>query len=170
MMISLLKQTGFTLIELMIVIAIIGILAAIATSAYQTYTIRAQVMEGLSLAVSAKTPVVDAFLLNGEAPSDRSSAGMTPNSTDTVGNYVQAVAIVDGRIDIMFGYRANAVIDGLILRLTPYETGDLSVLWRCGNAQAPIGLSTMGTFGGGVTATFVATALDNRYLPSSCRP
>ncbi len=161
---------GFTLIELMIVVAIIGILAAIATSAYQTYTIRSQVMEGIDLAASAKTPIVDAFLNDGEAPATRVSAGMSPNPTDTVGVYVQSVAVLDGRVDIMFGNQANAVIDGLVLSLTPYETGDLRIIWRCGNAQAPVGLSTMGTFGGGIAAVFVATSVDNRYLPSTCRP
>ena len=97
-------------------------------------------------------------------------AGLTPNPGDTVGNYVSGVAIADGRVDIIFGNRANAVIAGLTLSLTPYESADLSVLWRCGNSVAPAGLSTMGTAGGGVAAVYQATTVDNRYLPSSCRP
>src|SRR5690606_13761023 len=64
-------QSGFTLIELMIVVAIIGILAAIAIPAYQDYTIRAQVSEGINMAAHAKTPIMDAFLQTGEAPVDR---------------------------------------------------------------------------------------------------
>ena len=77
------QQTGFTLIELMSVVAIIGILAAIAIPAYQDYTVRAQVTEGINMAAHAKTPVVDAFLNDGEAPLNRTQAGMTPNAGDT---------------------------------------------------------------------------------------
>ena len=68
-------QKGFTLIELMIVVAIIGILAAIAIPAYQDYTIRAQVSEGLNLAAAAKAAVAESFLNTGEAPADRTEAG-----------------------------------------------------------------------------------------------
>ena len=164
------RHTGFTLLELMIVVAILGLLTAIGTSSYQTYTIRAQVMEGINLAANAKTPIVDAFLNLGQAPVNRAQAGLTPNPGDTVGNYVSGVAIADGRVDIIFGNRANAVITGLTLSLTPYESADLSVVWRCGNSVAPAGLSTMGTAGGGVAAVYQATTVDNRYLPSSCRP
>ena len=161
---------GFTLIELMIVVAIIGILAAIAIPAYQDYTVRAQVTEGLSLAGNAKTPITDSFLDRGEAPTDRTQAGMSANATDTAGNYVQSVAVTNGRVDIVFGNRANALINGLTVTLTPYETVDLSVVWRCGFAPAPGGLNPMGTTGGGVTAVYVAPTIPTRFLPATCRP
>jgi type IV pilus assembly protein PilA len=169
-------QQGFTLIELMIVVAIIGILAAIAIPAYQDYTIRAQVSEGLNLSAAAKTAVAESFLNRGEAPATRAIAGMSATATDTSGKYVSSVDVVNGRIDILYGGTdVNAQIDGLILGITPYETGDLSVAWRCGTAGAPsgVGVALMGTSGGGVTAAYVAGTLASgfpQYLPASCRP
>ena len=164
------RQTGFTLLELMIVVAILGLLAAIGIAAYQTFTVRSQVLEGINLAANAKTPVVDAFLNLGQAPINRAQAGLSPNATDTVGNYVASVDIVNGRVDITYGNRAHGEIFGRTLSLTPYESADLSVVWRCGNALQLAGLSTMGTAGGGVAAAYQAATMDNRYLPSSCRP
>ena len=105
-------QKGFTLIELMIVVAIIGILAAIAIPAYQDYTIRAQVSEGMNLAAGAKAAVAESFLNRGEAPLDRTEAGMTGLPGDTQGKYVDQVQVALGTITIRYGNEANRQIVG----------------------------------------------------------
>jgi type IV pilus assembly protein PilA len=167
-------QKGFTLIELMIVVAIIGILAAIAIPAYQDYTIRAQVSEGMSLAAAAKAAVAESFLNRGVPPANRLAAGMTATPADTQGKYVASVGVAAGNILITYGNQANAQITNQSLGLTPYESGDLSVVWKCGASVAPTGLSLMGTSGMSAATlnngTLGNTAAFNRYLPSACRP
>jgi type IV pilus assembly protein PilA len=169
-------QKGFTLIELMIVVAIIGILAAIAIPAYQDYTIRAQVSEGMNLAAAAKAAVSEYFINRGQAPTTRLVAGMSATAADTSGKYVASVNVTNGTILVTYGNEASTALKTTpeTLGLTPYETPDLSVAWRCGAAPVPNGTNLMGTKGAGVTAAYnggtLAAAALQKYLPSACRP
>jgi type IV pilus assembly protein PilA len=163
-------QQGFTLIELMIVVAIIGILAAIAIPAYQNYTVRAQVAEGINLAAAIRAAVTTSFVDNGEAPANRTVAGLSANAADSRGTYVTSIDVDDGVLIVTYGVGASALITGLTVTLTPYESGDLSVVWRCGHSAAPAGLSELGTANGGNTAAYILPTVPVEYLPSTCRP
>ena len=146
------KHKGFTLIELMIVVAIIGILAAVAIPQYQNYVARAQVAEGLSLASGAKTAVVEYLNTNGRFPKNNAEAGLA-NASEISGKYTGYLTIVsdptDDSISILlrFKWDANASIAGNGMRLIPTDNGG-SVSWVC------------------VTHESVDIT---KYLPSSCR-
>ena len=127
------KQQGFTLIELMIVVAIIGILAAIAIPAYQDYTIRAQVSEGLSLSAGAKAAVTEYFQDRGELPTGNTNAGLATAATIT-GNYVTSVTVGDGDgvITVVFNQPdAHSAITGQSITLTADTDQAGSVGWVC---------------------------------------
>jgi type IV pilus assembly protein PilA len=163
------KRAGFTLIELMIVVAIIGILASMAIPAYQNFSIRAQVAEGINLASAMKAPIVTSFFDRGEAPPTRASVGLSGNPADTQGNYVSQIDVSNGSIVVTFGNRAHSAIAGQTLALMPYETGDRSTLWRCGSAPVPPGVTPMGQAGGGNAAVYQPPTVPVQYLSSSCR-
>jgi len=164
-------QKGFTLIELMIVVAIIGILAAIAIPAYQDYTIRGQVSEGLTLAAAAKAAVSEFYAQTGAAPANRVQAGMgnTDTPADTQGNYVSSLAVVNGVLTITYGntgnQRANRNIAGQNITLVPYVSNDASISWKCravGSTATP-GVAIMPG-----AANTVGSVLA-KYSPAECR-
>jgi type IV pilus assembly protein PilA len=154
---------GFTLLELMIVVAIIGILAAVAIPAYQDYTVRAQVVEALSLVGELKPSIRDYYKDRGAFPSDNEAAGV-PAAQNLIGQYVTDIAVADGAMHVRFGNFVNANIAGKTLTIRPaYVTASPSspISWSCGTRGAPAGMSLAGEDRTDVPAL---------YLPSSCRP
>lgn len=140
-------QRGFTLIELMIVVAIIAILAAIAIPAYQDYVVRTQVTECSSLIAASRAAVADVWSSTGVFPVDNDDAGMTAAASIS-GNYVSQVEITNGVITCTFSsaapFRANLAINGATVSWTPLENAG-SLTWACSSTAAP------------------------RYLPTICR-
>ena len=129
------NEQGFTLIELMIVVAIIGILAAIAIPAYQEYTVRTQVSEGSVLADGVKTALAEYYHTAGKAPSTNASAGL-PSSGSISGKYVDSVAVFPGRITVHFsntgGFEASPKIGGSTLVFSAsYTSTEGSITWSC---------------------------------------
>ena len=149
-------QKGFTLIELMIVVAIIGILAAIAIPAYQDYTIRAQVTEGLNLAGAVKAGVSEYYANTGSWPANLAALGY---SSDPSGKYASDLQVNGGSIQIAYGLQANNNVNGKILGLMPSVSGNGDVIWTCGYA----------TFAGSGAGTAITPTVLPKYLPQSCR-
>ena len=120
------KQSGFTLIELMIVVAIIGILAAIAVPQYNTYITKSKASEGLSLANGAKLAVAEYHSMNGEMPVNNEQAGWTSVSGTNVGSVNIGV---DGVVTVIYNDKSGSVLRGKTLELTPTAAGAIS--WAC---------------------------------------
>ncbi|HEZ6250322.1 TPA: pilin [Neisseria meningitidis] len=154
-------QKGFTLIELMIVIAIVGILAAVALPAYQDYTARAQVSEAILLAEGQKSAVTEYYLNHGEWPGDNTSAGVA-SSSEIKGKYVQSVTVANGVITAqMASSGVNKEIQGKKLSLWAKRQNG-SVKWFCGQ---PVTRAD-----DAVTAAATGTdKIDTKHLPSTCR-
>jgi type IV pilus assembly protein PilA len=167
-------QKGFTLIELMIVVAIIGILAAIAIPAYQDYTVRSQVTEGLNLASALQTGVAESFANTGTWPANITAAGGTAGSLPS-GKYVNNVDVTNGTITVVYGNatvtgpggQANANILNATLSLQPVLSPNNDVVWACGMKVAPTGTSQPA--GTASPAAAGLTTVLPKYLPQSCR-
>ena len=139
------KQKGFTLIELMITVAIVGILAAVALPAYQNYTIRAQVSEGFTLSGGIQTAVAEKFAQTGAFPTALSDIGIT---TAPSGKYTTSVDLgTGGAITVEYGADANSKIATGSVVLTPVDDGEGNIHWSC----APDG-----------------TLVTDAFVPSSC--
>ncbi|CWQ33123.1 pilin [Neisseria meningitidis] len=158
-------QKGFTLIELMIVIAIVGILAAVALPAYQDYTARAQVSEAILLAEGQKSAVTEYYLNHGEWPGDNSSAGVA-TSSEIKGKYVKSVEVKNGVVTAqMASSNVNNEIKGKKLSLWAKRQAG-SVKWFCGQ---PVTRDANGANNDEVTAANGNEKIDTKHLPSTCR-
>ncbi|HGG9939764.1 TPA: pilin [Neisseria meningitidis] len=163
-------QKGFTLIELMIVIAIVGILAAVALPAYQDYTARAQVSEAILLAEGQKSAVTEYYLNHGEWPKNNTSAGVA-TSANIKGKYVKEVTVANGVVTAtMLSSGVNKEIQGKKLSLWA-KRQDGSVKWFCGQP-----VTRNDTKDDAVTAAATGTGtgtgtdkIDTKHLPSTCR-
>jgi len=140
-------QKGFTLIELMIVVAIIAILAAIAIPAYQNYLVRAQVSEGAVLTDGAKTAVGEYYTNVGSFPGNNTSAGLAAAASIT-GKYTSTVTVTSGLITAVFGNKANTAIQGssFVLSASAVANGG-SITWTCASKST----------------------VPSKYLPTTCR-
>ncbi|EPG0216892.1 pilin [Neisseria gonorrhoeae] len=157
-------QKGFTLIELMIVIAIVGILAAVALPAYQDYTARAQVSEAILLAEGQKSAVTEYYLNHGKWPEDNTSAGVA-SASEIKGKYVQKVEVNNGVVTAtMASSGVNKEIKGKKLSLWGRRENG-SVKWFCGQ---PVTRDKADTDADAVTAD-ANNAIDTKHLPSTCR-
>ncbi|HFC1832578.1 TPA: pilin, partial [Neisseria gonorrhoeae] len=155
-------QKGFTLIELMIVIAIVGILAAVALPAYQDYTARAQVSEAILLAEGQKSAVTEYYLNHGKWPENNDSAGVA--SSDKIkGKYVEKVEVANGVVTAQMNPSGvNNEIKGKKLSLWA-KRQDGSVKWFCGQ---PVKRESNNADADDVTDDTNGTKIDTKHLPS----
>ncbi|HFA7394790.1 pilin [Neisseria gonorrhoeae] len=159
-------QKGFTLIELMIVIAIVGILAAVALPAYQDYTARAQVSEAILLAEGQKSAVTEYYLNHGEWPENNTSAGVASSPTDIKGKYVKSVTVAKGVVTAqMASTGVNKEIQGKKLSLWGRRENG-SVKWFCGQ---PVTRTDKANDDVTDDATAGNNKIDTKHLPSTCR-
>ena len=153
---------GFTLIELMVVVAIIAILALMAVPLYRDKYVREQVVEAMRLTDIAKGPIAAAWATARKFPDDNAAAGL-PAPDKVVSNYVRSLTVEAGAIHVVFGNQANGALSGKTLSLRPAVVEDapiVPVAWVCGFAAAPEKMTVMAAN---------KTDLPKNWLPVNCR-
>jgi type IV pilus assembly protein PilA len=155
------RTAGFTLIELMIVIAIIGILTTIALPTYHDRMIRTQVGEALVFADFAKDMVAEQYKRTRRLPRTNAEAGL-PEPDKIIGSYVTRLELKDGAINVHLGNRINRFASGKVVSVRPAlaPAPSVPISWACGNAVMPEGLTVSGAN---------VTTLPATYLPVDCR-
>jgi type IV pilus assembly protein PilA len=144
------------------VLAIIAILATLAVPSFQDRMIREQIAAAVPLADIAKAPIAQSWATVQALPADNAAAGLPP-AEKVVNNYISAVSVHDGAIDITFGNSVNGLIKGKILTLRPAVVADapiVPVAWVCGNAEGPGQMTVKGDN---------RTDVPANYLPVNCR-
>jgi type IV pilus assembly protein PilA len=157
-----LRKNGFSMMEILVVIAIVAILATLAVPGYLDKILRDQIVEALPLADIAKNPLAGSWAALQSFPADNAAAGL-PAPDMIVNNFVSSVLVRNGAIDVTFGNRASGLIKGKVLTLRAAVVEDapiVPVAWVCGYAPAPDRMTVKGTD---------KTSIPARYLPLKCR-
>lgn len=156
------RKRGFTLVEMMVVVAVLTILAMMAVPSYLDKIVKAQVEAGLPLAEIAKRAISTYWGATQKMPQDNETAAL-PAADKIVGNYITAVTVRDGVINLTFGNRASKALEGKTLSIRPAVVEDAPVVpiaWVCGLAEAPEKMTLLGEN---------QTDIDPMYLPMECR-
>ena len=155
------SNKGFTLVEVMLVIALIAILMGFGLPSYQRYLQRTQIAEGFTLAAPIQMAVSETFYETGQAPMQLSALGLA----QAQGRYVHHIEIQQGAIYVVYGHQANQTLENKVLRFTPYLNPDQSLLWRCQSANLPENVTLLP----GARDERSLLDVDDALLPRTCR-